>query len=93
MSKTVQIPRKLFDAMCSYFLMPNADADIEADLWDVIRDGLSAKLDADLRHQLYTQFRRAPTAMEREHARLAYLDAVGIPESFRSPIPPDYIEP
>ena len=89
MSKSVQIPQELWEDLCSYFLHPSPDADFEADLWDRIRDRLDAKLDALIRHDLYSRYRRAPTAEEREHARVAYLDAVGVPASFRSPTPPD----
>ena len=88
MDKAIQIPMELFDDLCIYFLQPSADADYEADLWDRIHDRLADKLDKKIRHDLYTQFRRAPTPEERERARLAYLHAVGMPESFRSPVPP-----
>ena len=88
MGKSIMIPLELFDNLCSYFLRPSPDVDIEADLWDVIADQLSSKLDAMVRHDLFSQYRRAPTDEEREQARLAYLDAVGIPESFRSPTIP-----
>ena len=88
MGKSVQIPLELFDNLCSYFLRPCLDVDSEAELWDTIVDQLSSKLDATIRHDLYSQFRRAPTVKEREQARLAYLDAVGMHESFRSPTSP-----
>lgn len=83
----VQIPSELFDELLAYFL---ADIeDWEADiLGHRIRHGLQTKLDAQLRRQLFSQYKRAATAEEREAARTAYLDAVGMRESYRSKEPP-----
>lgn len=43
----------------------------------------SKKLDAMLRHELYAQYKTAPTEEQREQARQEYLDRRGVPESFR----------
>lgn len=88
MSKSVQIPKELFDDLCSYFLRPSADADIEADLWDRIRNRLEITLDADIRHDLYDQLQRPPTAEEQEQARLVYLSAVAVPAGLSSSVKP-----
>jgi hypothetical protein len=44
---------------------------------------LEQKLDAMLRHELYAQYKTAPTEEQREQARQEYLDRRGVPESFR----------
>ena len=50
---------------------------------EVIEQGLEQKLDAMLRHELYAQYKTAPTEEQREQARQEYLDRRGVPESFR----------
>ena len=48
-----------------------------------ISQGFEQKLDAMLRHELYAQYKTAPTEEQREQARQEYLDRRGVPESFR----------
>lgn len=50
---------------------------------EIIEQGLEQKLDAMLRHELYAQYKTAPTEEQREQARQEYLDRRGVPESFR----------
>ena len=54
-----------------------------------IQRGLQDKLDAMLRRDLYSRSKQAPTAEERERARQAYLEAVGMAPDFRWQTPPD----
>ena len=54
-----------------------------AELKETIKKGLSDKLEAGIRHSLYTTSKTAPTEEEREKARQEYLDRIGIPNSFR----------
>lgn len=48
-----------------------------------IYDQLQRKLDAMIRHELYSKSKTAPTKEEQKEARLKYLDMVGIPKDFR----------
>ena len=52
-------------------------------VWDRAAKGLMDKLNKRINRQLYTQFKTAATAEEREQARQKYLDKVGIPERYR----------
>ena len=69
MMKNVQISQELFVALLHYE--------------EIIEQGLEQKLDAMLRHELYAQYKTAPTEERREQARQEYLDRRGVPESFR----------
>lgn len=79
--KNVQIPQELLFDLFRYFLMGDQDEFTE----DVIRTALEAKLEALARHELYTQSKTADTPQEREKARQAYLDRVGMRQSYRWP--------
>ena len=75
--KNVQISQELFVALLHYHLSS------ENEYEEVIEQGLEQKLDAMLRHELYAQYKTAPTEEQREQARQEYLDRRGVPESFR----------
>lgn len=77
--KQIQIPEKLFVDMAKYFLLEQEDTELR----EIIKKGLTDKLEANIRHSLYTTSKTAPTAEEREKARKEYLDRIGVPESFR----------
>ena len=77
MMKNVQISQELFVALLHYHLSG------ENEYEEVIEQGLEQKLDAMLRHELYAQYKTAPTEEQREQARQEYLDRRGVPESFR----------
>lgn len=77
--KQIQIPEKLFVDIAKYFLLEQEDAELK----ETIKKGLSDKLEAGIRHSLYTTSKTAPTEEEREKARQEYLDRIGIPHSFR----------
>ena len=77
--KNVQISETLFVDLCKEFLFDIPDPERKLR----IRKELQEKLDALMRRQLYTESKTAPTPAEREQARQQYLDAVGVPESFR----------
>lgn len=81
MSKTVQIPYTLFTALLRYHLTDEPDPD--GDLQQEIEDGLSQKLNAVIRHELYTAYKSASDPAEREAARLKYLDEAGISSRWR----------
>lgn len=86
---SVQIPNDLWKALITYFMRSHLE-DWEAEqLKREIQKGLQSKLDSLLRRQLFTRYKRAATPEERESARIAYLDEIGMRENFRSPTPPD----
>ena len=73
----VQISKSLFAQLLGYFLLDRTDLD------ESIKKGLNDKLDAIVKHELYTTSKTAPNAEQREQARQEYLEKVGVPESFR----------
>lgn len=79
MSKNVQIPVELLYDLFRAHLADQADEDT----LERIRTALEAKLDAMVKHELYTAAKTAPTAAEREAARQKYLDKIGMRDSFR----------
>ena len=70
--KNVQISQELFVALLHYRLSG------ENEYEEVIEQGLEQKLDAMLRHELYAQYKTAPTEEQREQARREYLDRSGV---------------
>lgn len=95
MSKNVQIPMELFEALCAWHLEKPLPADLaeiaeidpqaaEDALADRIAAGLNAKYAAVERRRAYSTYKDVSQPMEaRERARNAYLDDAGIAESFR----------
>lgn len=75
--KNVQISEELFKSLIRYHLMEDRDCG------DVIRRELEGKLETLVRRELYTKYKTAPAAEDREKARREYLDRRGVPESFR----------
>lgn len=75
--KQVQIPESLFCMMARYFLL-----DIDTD-YVAIKKGLEEKVEAVAMRQLYSTYKTAPTDEQKEEARQKYLDAKGVPTSFR----------
>ena len=75
--KKIQISEDLFFALLKYHL-----ADIDEVLPEINRE-LEKKLEAMTRRELYTKYKTAPTKREREEARNAYLDKVGVHQNFR----------
>lgn len=75
--KNIQIPEELFIALVKYHLLDMDECKNE------IQKGLEQKIDAIVRHQLYTAYKIAPTKEEREKARQDYLNKVGIHQDFR----------
>ena len=75
--KQIQIPQALFAEIMAYFLLDKED------VRESIKKGLEAKLDAIVKHELYTKYKTAGTEEQREQARKEYLDKIGVPDSFR----------
>ena len=81
MPKNVQITQELLFDLFDYFLRGEQDEFTEK----TIVDALESKLEAMVKHELYTQSKTADTPEAREAARQAYLDKVGMRQSFRWP--------
>ena len=75
----MQIDEKLFLSLVQYHLLGLQDPERE----QRIRAGLQAKMDAIARRRLYSASRTAPTPEEREQARQAYLDEIGMNDDWR----------
>ena len=73
----IQITESLFIALMKYHVLGIEDALPE------IQKGLEQKYEAMLRRELYTKSKTAGTEAEREEARKAYLDKVGMHQNFR----------
>lgn len=75
--KNVQISEELFYMLLRFHLL-------EDDFWqDEIETALQKKLDAIVNRNLYTKYKTAPTAVEREQARQEYWDRKGYFPDFR----------
>lgn len=79
MSKNVQINQELFLQIVQYFYLNNTSNELRND----IKRGLEDKIDALMKHQLYSDYKTAENEHERELARQKYLEMQGIQESFR----------
>lgn len=55
----------------------------EAPEHSTLRLVLDKKIDDMVKREIYTDMLKAPSEQERQAARLAYLDKIGVPESFR----------
>lgn len=75
--KMVQIPESLFVALMKFHVLGIEDCLPE------IKNGLEQKFDAMMRRELYKKSKTAKTEAEREEARQAYLDKVGMHRDFR----------
>ena len=75
--KQIQISQKLFITLVKCFVL-----DMEVDCEEIKKE-LNKKLDAVALRQLYSTYKTAPTDEEKEEARQKYLDAKGVPTSFR----------
>lgn len=84
--KNVQIPEELFVNLCRYHLLGTDAMEEweETELLQSIEKGLQNKLDSLLRHELYSKYKNTTlTEKERQEARKAYLDSVGMREGYR----------
>lgn len=77
--KSIQIPEKLFIELTQYFLLEQKEDELKTS----IIKGISNKLEAIIKHDLYTRYKTAPTLEQQEQARKEYLKKAGIPPSFQ----------
>lgn len=73
----IQIPESLFVELMKFHVLGLEDSLPE------IKKGLEQKYKAIIRRELYTKSKTAETEAEREEARKAYLDKVGVHPNFR----------
>lgn len=76
--KQAQIPYETLFSLFKYFLIEPKEEDRIA-----IEKALNNKLEAMIRHDLYTKSKTLPTEEEREKARQEYLDRIGMHHDFR----------
>lgn len=84
--KNVQIPEELFINLCRCHLLgtDNMEEWEEIELLQSIKNGLQNKLDSLLKRELYSKYKDTTlTEKERQEARQAYLDAIGMREGYR----------
>lgn len=82
MPKQIQIDFDLFCDLLAYFSDNESVSDKAK--YDEIYQKLSDKAEKIINRELFTRYKRAPTAEEREKYRQMYLDQRGISQSFRS---------
>lgn len=75
--KMIQIPESLFVELMKYHVLGIEDS------LPKIKSGLEEKYEAMIKRELYTKSKTAKTQEEREEARKAYLDKVGMHRDFR----------
>ena len=75
--KKVQIDYELFRKLIFYHLVQMISMKKRFEI------GLEEKLDALVRHELYTKYKTAPSEEEQEKARQEYLDKRGVLASYR----------
>ncbi|MBR5597595.1 MAG: complexin-2 [Lachnospiraceae bacterium] len=74
--KNIQISEELFLALIKYHLLEMEEFSGK------IKKGLEDKLEAMTKRELYTRYKTAPTAEEKEKARQEYLKKVGMHKDF-----------
>ena len=79
----IQIPEDLFYDRLRYYVITSEGEEVPEELDKRVFNGLSDKVQKITDRELYTTYKTAPTAEEKEKARQKYLDSKGIPESFR----------
>ncbi len=72
-----QIPKDLFLQIALYFIAGFTDNE------ESIRDALGKKIDAMVKHDIYTTYKTAESPEAREQARLKYLESSDISKDFR----------
>ena len=75
--KNIQISEELFLALIKYHLLEMEEFSGK------IEKGLEDKLEAMTKRELYTRYKTAPMAEEKEKARQEYLKKVGMHKDFR----------
>ena len=78
--KMIQIPELLFNQMAAFCLLEEQRT---PELLKEIEKGIYEKLDRKTNHELYSKYKTAASEEQREQARKAYLDRVGIHQDFR----------
>ena len=77
--KSVTIPESFFVGLSMFVLSESYRTDEHQ---KELEKEITAKLDRDIEHKLYSKSFTAPTAEERKQARIDYLKKKGIPPEF-----------
>ena len=80
--KTVQIDFDLFQDLVVYSIRHSDTNDVQ---FTRIEYGVRKKLDAMLRHDLYSMYKSGASESERSSARKKYLDVIGLFDNFQWP--------
>jgi len=83
MAKNIMIPESLFVALFKCFVLDLPDKCSYCIGCESVKKMLTEKGNQMNRHNLYTQSKTAATEDEREKNRIAYLDTVGMRDSYR----------
>ena len=78
--KQIQIPLQLYNVMAMYILDENFRTE---ENFKYIEKGILEKIDRQLEHNYYTEYKCAPTQEQKEEARKKYLDKKGIHHDYR----------
>ena len=78
--KQIQIPERLFNLIAVMALDETQRTDQN---YDQLKKGITDKLNRQIDHDYYSQYKSAPTEEQREAFRQQYLDRKGIPDNFR----------
>lgn len=76
--KSVSIPENLWLEIVYYMMIDGNSARVPK-----IRQGITAKLERMIEHDLYTEYKTATSDQQKEQARKKYLESKGIPADFR----------
>ena len=78
--KTIQIDLELFVDLIVYALRHSEEGDVQ---YRRIMKMAKAKVEAMMRHDLYSVYKTGATEADRAKARKKYLDAIGLFDTFR----------
>jgi hypothetical protein len=79
MAKQIQINSELFYGLYRLLVLDEQNEE----LYQQVKQQLETKFTKLVAHELYSTYKTAATAEEREQARKEYLESVGISQNFR----------
>lgn len=84
-NRKIQIDMDTFTGLCRFFGLTDEDLsdDDRSELYDQLHAELRDKLESVVKREAYTRYKTAQSAQEREAGRQDFLDAAGVPDSYR----------
>ena len=76
------IPELTYKRLIAFFCT-DAPEEVKQTLYGQIKADLENKIQREIDHDLYTQYKTAPTEEQREKARREYIERVGISHNAR----------